>query len=86
MESVEDYLKRKGHSHPMPRPFTYENVKESLEEYAQLAVKEAREQDIKEMHDLKNFLLSRQLDPVKYTNQANGIEKVILIVKSKLAE
>jgi hypothetical protein len=63
-------------------PMDKGECKIAMEEYAQLAVKEAREQDIKEMEALKaRYQILRSLDA---TMKVRGIEECISIVKSKL--
>jgi hypothetical protein len=56
-------------------PMDKGECKIAMEEYAQLAVKEAREQDIKEMEALKD-----DVSPL----EAEGLNDAILIIKSKL--
>jgi hypothetical protein len=37
---AEEILKNRGHYYPMPRPYTNENVIESMKEYSSLQIKE----------------------------------------------
>jgi hypothetical protein len=83
-ESAEEILMKPYKAGTKPEDIILggDTVLKIMEGYAQLAVKEAREQDIKEMEALKaRYQILRSLDA---TMKVRGIEEIISIVKSKL--
>jgi hypothetical protein len=79
-ESAEEMYDRlvKEFGHPLKRA----HVTQIMEEYAQLAVKEAREQDIKEMEEMKKN--NDDGEEVWDHGFDCAIDEYISIVKSKL--
>jgi hypothetical protein len=73
-----------GNPDPNYRESFYQAIFRLMEGFCEQGVRAAREADIKDMHVLKNHLMTRQLNPVKYCNMASGVEKGIALVKSKL--
>jgi hypothetical protein len=80
-ESAEEFLK--AHIDKAGEFFPYDKVLHisAVREYAQLAVKEAREQDIKEMEEKKVPIKYRSIFDVDHNK---GIDECISILESKL--
>jgi hypothetical protein len=76
-DKPEDTLKRRGHYHPMPRPYTNENVIEAMQEYSSLVLQEC----IKEMESYKKSMFP---NPDILFQREIGQDDMISILKKRI--